>query len=147
MAKVANNITELIGRTPLLELTKIEKEQRTKAQIVAKLEFLNPGRSVKDRVGLKLIDEAERKGLIGKHTVIIEPKRQHRHWSGRGGCHARLSAHSHNARLNESRTPCPAQGSGCRTGADARLRGYAWLNPQGKRTGGADWRSVHSATI
>ena len=73
MAKVANNITELIGRTPLLELTKIEKEQRTKAQIVAKLEFLNPGRSVKDRVGLKLIDEAERKGLIGKHTVIIEP--------------------------------------------------------------------------
>ncbi|MBQ4230028.1 MAG: cysteine synthase A [Salinivirgaceae bacterium] len=73
MSKVANNITELIGRTPLLELTKIEKEQRTKAQIVAKLEFLNPGRSVKDRVGLKLIDEAERKGLIGKHTVIIEP--------------------------------------------------------------------------
>lgn len=73
MAKVANNITELIGRTPLLELTKIEKEQRTKAQIVAKLEFLNPGRSVKDRVGLKLIDEAERKGLIGKHTEIIEP--------------------------------------------------------------------------
>lgn len=73
MAKVANNITELIGRTPLLELTKIEKEQRTKAQIVAKLEFLNPGRSVKDRVGLKLIDEAERKGLICKHTVIIEP--------------------------------------------------------------------------
>lgn len=73
MAKVANNITELIGRTPLLELTKIGKEQRTKAQIVAKLEFLNPGRSVKDRVGLKLIDEAERKGLIGKHTVIIEP--------------------------------------------------------------------------
>lgn len=73
MAKVANNITELIGRTPLLELIKIEKEQRTKAQIVAKLEFLNPGRSVKDRVGLKLIDEAERKGLIGKHTVIIEP--------------------------------------------------------------------------
>ena len=73
MAKVANNITELIGRTPLLELTKIEKEQKTKAQIVAKLEFMNPGRSVKDRVGLKLIDEAERKGLIGKHTVIIEP--------------------------------------------------------------------------
>ena len=45
----------------------------TGSQIVAKLEFLNPGRSVKDRVGLKLIDEAERKGLIGKHTVIIEP--------------------------------------------------------------------------
>lgn len=73
MAKVANNITELIGRTPLLELSKIEAEQKTKAQIVAKLEFLNPGRSVKDRVGLKLIEKAERKGLINKATVIIEP--------------------------------------------------------------------------
>ena len=73
MAKVANNITELIGHTPLLELSKIEKEQKAKAQIVAKLEFLNPGRSVKDRVGLKLIEKAERKGLINKTTVIIEP--------------------------------------------------------------------------
>ena len=73
MAKVANNITELIGRTPLLELSKIEAEQKTKAQIVAKLEFLNPGRSVKDRVGLKLIEKAERKGMINKATVIIEP--------------------------------------------------------------------------
>ena len=73
MAKVANNITELIGRTPLLELSKIEAEQKTKAQIVAKLEFLNPGRSVKDRVGLKLIEKAERKGLINRGTVIIEP--------------------------------------------------------------------------
>ncbi|MBO7145928.1 MAG: cysteine synthase A [Salinivirgaceae bacterium] len=73
MAKVANNITELIGHTPLLELSKIEKEQKAKAQIVAKLEFLNPGRSVKDRVGLKLIEKAERKGLINKATVIIEP--------------------------------------------------------------------------
>ena len=73
MAKVANNITELIGHTPLLELSKIEKEQKAKAQIVAKLEFLNPGRSVKDRVGLKLIEKTERKGLINKATVIIEP--------------------------------------------------------------------------
>ena len=73
MAKVASNITELIGHTPLLELSKIEAEQKTKAQIVAKLEFLNPGRSVKDRVGLKLIEKAERKGLINRGTVIIEP--------------------------------------------------------------------------
>ena len=73
MAKVSSSITELIGGTPLLELSKIEKEQKTKAQIIAKLEYLNPGRSVKDRVGLKLIEEAERKGLINKNTVIIEP--------------------------------------------------------------------------
>ena len=73
MAKIANNITELIGRTPLLELVKIEQEQKTKAQILAKLEFLNPGRSVKDRVGLNLIKSAEKKGLIDSRTVIIEP--------------------------------------------------------------------------
>jgi len=73
MAKIAGDITQLIGGTPLLELSKIEKEQKTKAQIVAKLEFLNPGRSVKDRVGLFLIEKAEKKGLIDSRTVIIEP--------------------------------------------------------------------------
>lgn len=73
MASIASNVTELIGKTPLLELTRVEKDKKTKASIVAKLEFLNPGRSVKDRVGLKLIEDAEKKGLIGKHTVIIEP--------------------------------------------------------------------------
>lgn len=73
MTKIAGNITQLIGGTPLLELSKIEKEQKTKAQIVAKLEFLNPGRSVKDRIGLFLIEKGEKKGLIDSHTVIIEP--------------------------------------------------------------------------
>ena len=71
--KIANSLTELIGRTPLLELSKAEKDQRLRARVLAKLEYLNPGRSVKDRVALALIEDAERKGLLNKNTVIIEP--------------------------------------------------------------------------
>ena len=74
MAKrIAKSLLELIGKTPLLELTKTEKDLKLTACVLAKLEYLNPGRSVKDRVGLALIDEAEKQGLIHKNTVIIEP--------------------------------------------------------------------------
>ncbi|MDR0844893.1 MAG: cysteine synthase A, partial [Tannerella sp.] len=65
--------TELIGNTPLLELSKIVKINHLEAKIVAKLEYLNPGRSVKDRIGLSLIEDAERQGLISQNTIIIEP--------------------------------------------------------------------------
>ncbi|MBP5375374.1 MAG: cysteine synthase A [Bacteroidaceae bacterium] len=73
MAKIAQSLVELIGKTPLLELSKVEKDQRLKARVLAKLEYLNPGRSVKDRVGYALIEQAERQGLLGRNTVIIEP--------------------------------------------------------------------------
>ena len=73
MSKIAKNLINLIGNTPLLELTGTEQELGLKAQVVAKLEFLNPLRSVKDRTALALIQRAERKGLIGKGTTIIEP--------------------------------------------------------------------------
>lgn len=73
MGKIAHNLTELIGNTPLLELTGIKKELKFKARLLAKLEFLNPARSVKDRTALALIERAERNGLIGPHTTIIEP--------------------------------------------------------------------------
>lgn len=73
MTKIAKNITELIGQTPLLELSKIEQELGLKARILAKLEMLNPGRSVKDRIGVAMLNHAEEKGLIDKNTVIIEP--------------------------------------------------------------------------
>lgn len=73
MAKIAHSLIELIGHTPMLELSQIKKEYQTKARIVAKLEAFNPARSVKDRVGLALIQAAEEKGLIDEHTVIIEP--------------------------------------------------------------------------
>ncbi len=73
MAQIAHTLTELIGNTPLLELSGTEQELNLKARIVAKLEFLNPLRSVKDRTALALIERAERKGLIDPNTTIIEP--------------------------------------------------------------------------
>ena len=73
MAKIAQSLVELIGKTPLLELSKVEKDQQLKARVLAKLEYLNPGRSVKDRVGYALIEQAEKQGLLGRNTVIIEP--------------------------------------------------------------------------
>ena len=73
MAKVAKNLTELIGNTPLLELSNFNQVNNTLATIIAKLEFFNPGSSVKDRIGYSMIKDAEEKGLINKDTIIIEP--------------------------------------------------------------------------
>ena len=69
--KVADNVTELIGNTPLVRLRRISEESG--AEVVAKLEFANPGGSVKDRIGLAMIEAAEREGKIGPETVILEP--------------------------------------------------------------------------
>ena len=73
MARIAHNLIDLIGHTPLLELSGIERELKLKTRLVAKLESFNPARSVKDRTALALIERAERNGLIGPHTTIIEP--------------------------------------------------------------------------
>ena len=66
-------ILETVGKTPLVELHKLEKEFNLKARLVAKVEFFNPGGSVKDRIAKAMIEEAEKQGLINKDTVIIEP--------------------------------------------------------------------------
>ena len=73
MAKIYTSIDQLIGRTPLLELSNIEKEEGLEARVLAKLEYFNPGGSVKDRVAKSILDDAEKKGLINKDSVIIEP--------------------------------------------------------------------------
>jgi cysteine synthase len=73
MAKIAKTLTDLIGNTPLLELTRYNRENGAVASVVAKLEYFNPLSSVKDRVGYAMIKDAEEKGLINKDTVIIEP--------------------------------------------------------------------------
>lgn len=73
MTKIYNNLTELIGNTPLLELWNFNKRQEVDARIVAKLEYFNPTGSVKDRIGFAMLKEAERKGKINANTVIIEP--------------------------------------------------------------------------
>jgi len=73
MSQIAKNMIDLIGNTPLLELTGTEQELKLDAEVIAKLEFLNPARSVKDRTALALIERAERKGLLDKGSTIIEP--------------------------------------------------------------------------
>ena len=73
MAKIYKTADQLIGRTPLLELTHIEKELELKARILAKLEYFNPAGSVKDRIAKAMIDEAEASGKLKPGSVIIEP--------------------------------------------------------------------------
>jgi cysteine synthase A len=71
MAKIASSISELIGKTPLLRLNKITKG--CEAEVVAKLESFNPCGSIKDRIGVSMIEAAEKEGLIHKDTIILEP--------------------------------------------------------------------------
>lgn len=71
--QIYDKITDLIGKTPLLELKNFEQENSIEAKIIAKLESFNPAGSAKDRVALAMIDDAEQNGLINKNTVIIEP--------------------------------------------------------------------------
>ncbi|MDR6884749.1 cysteine synthase A [Bacillus sp. 3255] len=73
MATIYNNLTELIGNTPLLELWNYNTRQGLQAKVMAKLEYFNPAGSVKDRIGFAMIQEAEKAGKITKDTVIIEP--------------------------------------------------------------------------
>ena len=73
MSKIYTAADQLIGHTPLLELTHIEKEQNLSAHLIAKLEYFNPAGSVKDRIAKKMIDDAEAKGLLKEGSVIIEP--------------------------------------------------------------------------
>ena len=71
--KIYKSASELIGKTPLLELTKIEKNDNLEARLLAKLEYFNPAGSVKDRIAFEMIEDAEEKGLLKKDSVIIEP--------------------------------------------------------------------------
>lgn len=73
MAKIYKTADQLIGKTPLLELTNIEKEENLKSKIYAKLEYFNPAGSVKDRIAKSMIDEAEKSGKLKPNSVIIEP--------------------------------------------------------------------------
>ena len=71
--RVYQRITDTIGHTPLVELTNIEAKYNLKARIIAKVEFFNPAGSVKDRIAKAMIEDAEKRGLINKDTVLIEP--------------------------------------------------------------------------
>ena len=71
--KVYSKIIDTIGKTPLVELTNLEKKYNLKARIIAKVESFNPGGSVKDRIAKAMIEKAEKEGLINKDTVLVEP--------------------------------------------------------------------------
>lgn len=73
MARIYNSLTELIGKTPLLELTNYEKALGLKAKVIGKLEYFNPAGSIKDRIAKTMIEDAETKGLLKPKSVIIEP--------------------------------------------------------------------------
>lgn len=72
-AKVYKSLAELIGNTPLLEVTNIEKADNLKARILVKIESFNPGGSVKDRIAFAMIEDAEKKGILSPGATIIEP--------------------------------------------------------------------------
>ena len=73
MAKIYEKLTELVGRTPLLDLQRLAAKKNAQAQVVAKVEYFNPGGSVKDRIALNMIEDAEQKGILKTGSVIIEP--------------------------------------------------------------------------
>lgn len=73
MSKIVKNLTDLIGNTPLLELSKYSKTNNLEKSLIGKLEYFNPAGSVKDRIGYAMIKDAEEKGLLNKDSVIIEP--------------------------------------------------------------------------
>src|SRR3712207_1387044 len=73
MSKIYNNITELVGHTPLVQLGKYSQQKGLNTPIIAKVEYFNPGGSVKDRVALAMIEDAERKGILHPGATIIEP--------------------------------------------------------------------------
>ncbi len=73
MSKIYKSVDEFIGGTPLLELVNVEKKYGLKAHLLAKLEYLNPAGSVKDRVAKEMIEDAEKRGLLNERSVIIEP--------------------------------------------------------------------------
>lgn len=73
MANIKTQLTELIGNTPLLELKRLTKAHNSQATIIAKLEYFNPGGSVKDRIALAMIEDAEQKGILTPGATIIEP--------------------------------------------------------------------------
>lgn len=73
MAKIAKKLTDLVGNTPLLELSNYNKSKNIQAHLIAKLEYFNPAGSVKDRIALAMIEDAEQKGLLNADSTIIEP--------------------------------------------------------------------------
>ena len=122
MARIKKELTELIGGTPLLELSRLSKKHDAKAQIIAKLEYFNPGGSVKDRIALAMIEDAEAKGILKPGAVIIEPTSGNTGVGSMGCQRERLQSHTDHARNHERGTPEPVKSHGSTIGTDRRCK-------------------------
>ena len=114
MSKIYTAADQLIGHTPLLELSHIEKEEQLPAHVIAKLEYFNPAGSVKDRIAKKMIDDAEAKGLLKE-----------------GSCQG-LPHHHRDARDHERGAPPADEGLRCRAGAERGCQGHEGCHCQGR---------------
>ena len=148
MAKIAKNLTELIGHTPLMELAEYSRKYGLKRNIVAKLESFNPAGSVKDRVAFAMIEDAEARGALKPGATIIEPT------SGNTGVGLAMVATIKGYHLIltmpetmsvERRNLLKALGGGDCT--DRRAGRYVRLHCQSERTAGCDTRCGYSATV
>lgn len=95
--KIAKNLSELIGNTPLLEVTNIETGEALGARVLVKLESFNPGNNVKDRVALSMIEDAEESGVLQPGHYYRADIGQHRYRSGMGGIDQGLQRDTYNA--------------------------------------------------
>ena len=135
MSNIYTSADQLIGKTPLLELTHIEKAHDLKAKIVAKLEYFNPAGSVKDRIAKAMIDDAEAKGLLKAGSVIIEPTSGN---TGIGLASVGLPHHHRHARDHVRGAPPADEGLRRRAGAHRGCQGHEGRHCQGRRAGQGD---------
>ena len=148
MGKVYQNVEELIGKTPLMEVSRIEEVEKLEARIYAKLELFNPAGSVKDRVAFSMILDAEEKGLISPGATIIEPT------SGNTGIglasHSRvkrIQGHFHHAGDDEHREKETLKRLWSRDCANGRQGWHDRSDKEGGRTGGRDGQCHCPGTV
>ena len=122
MSKIYTSADQLIGGTPLLRLAHLEEAEGLNAKLVAKLEYLNPAGSVKDRVAKAMLDDAQAKGLLKKDSVIIAYFRKYRDRSGLCGGGQRISNYHRYARDHERGTAAADESIWGRAGADRRCK-------------------------
>ena len=124
MSDIRESVVELIGKTPMLRLHRYESEKKAQAELYAKLEYLNPAGSVKDRVGLAMIEDAEKRGILKAGGTIIEPtsgmtgQSALRRWRQSG-----IPGHHHAAGDHERRASDAASGLRSETGSDRWAKG------------------------